>query len=146
MRSPYRLYRLWDSPALFAASISTVSTPFGALYTWALPLATATSANVPPTTTPTNLPPTPTIVIDQPIVDTPTPRPVETSAPLQDPDEEDVSVLPIPRVEGFSTLPLRNACLYGAALMFSVFVFFGFLSVLRLFIVGFFDRRRLKRK
>ncbi|HRV96574.1 MAG TPA: hypothetical protein P5526_30745, partial [Anaerolineae bacterium] len=35
---------------------------------------------VEPTITPTDLPPTPTIIIDQPIVDTPTPRPVATSA------------------------------------------------------------------
>lgn len=94
-----------------------------------------------PTVTPTPLPPTPTIVVEQPIVDTPTPRPVETSAPLKDPDE---TTSFIPTVTGFSLLPLRDACLYGAGIMFSVFLLFGFLSALRLFIQGFMDRRRRK--
>lgn len=94
-----------------------------------------------PTVTPTPLPPTPTIVVEQPIVDTPTPRPVETSAPLTDPDE---TTSFIPTVTGFSLLPLRDACLYGAGIMFSVFLLFGFLSALRMFIQGFMDRRRRK--
>ncbi len=95
-----------------------------------------------PTVTPTDLPPTPTIVIDQPIVDTPTPRPVATSPPLEDPEAESGSF--IPTVSGFSVSPLRDACLYGAVLMLSVFLLFGFLSALRMFIKGFVDRRRHK--
>ncbi len=96
-----------------------------------------------PTSTPTDVPPTATIVIEQPVVDTPTPRPVETSAPLQDPEASGDSFMPA--VSGFSVFPLRDACLYGAGVMLSVFLLFGFLSVLRLFFKGFIDRRRLKK-
>lgn len=92
-----------------------------------------------PTETPTPLPPTPTVSIEQPIVDTPTPRPVETSAPLQDPEE--VTSF-IPTVTGFSLSPLRDACLYGAGIMLSVFLLFGFLAALRTFIMGFIHRMR----
>lgn len=92
-----------------------------------------------PTETPTPLPPTPTVSIEQPIVDTPTPRPVETSAPLKDPEE---TTSFIPTVTGFSLSPLRDACLYGAGVMFSVFLLFGFLAALRTFIVGFIHRIR----
>ncbi len=111
------------------------------------PISTDTPAAAPieevtPTVTPTSLPPTPTIVIDQPIVDTPTPRPVETSAPLADPAEDSGSF--IPTVTGFSVSPLITACLYGAGLMLAVFLLFGFLSALRAFIKGFMDRRRFK--
>ena len=102
--------------------------------------ATATPAT--PTATPTELPPTPAIVIEQPIVDTPTPRPVPTSPPLEDPEEESQSF--IPTVSGFSFSPLVTACLYGGGLMMAVFLMFGFLSALRAFIKGFVDRRRLK--
>src|SRR5262245_6744794 len=94
---------------------------------------------VTPTVTPTDLPPSPTIVIDQPIVDTPTPRPVETSTPLENPDENQSF---IPTVTGFSLTPLRDACLYGGLLMIGIFVLFGFLSALRMFILGFVNRRR----
>lgn len=92
-----------------------------------------------PTVTPTDLPPTPTIVIEQPVVDTPTPRPVATSPPLENPDDD--SSL-IPTVSGFSLSPLRNACIYGGGIMLSVFLLFGFLAALRLFIQGFIDRIR----
>lgn len=95
-----------------------------------------------PTITPTPLPPTPTIVVEQPIVNTPTPRPVETSAPLQDPDEGSSF---IPTVSGFSLFPLRDACLYGGGLMLSLFLLFGFLAALRIFIQGFIDRLRQRR-
>lgn len=105
------------------------------------PTATPTSESVTPTITPTDLPPTPTIVIEQPIVDTPTPRPVATSPPLEDPDE---STSFIPTVSDFSVIPLRDACLYGAGIMLSVFVLFGFFSALRMFIMGFINRRRRK--
>lgn len=107
------------------------------------PTPTVAQENVPsaPTETPTPLPPTPTIVVEQPVVDTPTPRPVETSAPLEDPEE---TTSFIPTVTGFSLSPLRDACLYGAGIMFSVFLLFGFLSALRMFIQGFMDRRGRK--
>ena len=106
------------------------------------PTATPTSQFVNPTITPTDIPPTPTIVIEQPIVDTPTPRPVETSAPLENPEDDGSSI--IPTVRGFSVIPLRDACLYGVGIMLSLFVLFGFLSALRMFIMGFVNRRRRK--
>lgn len=93
----------------------------------------------PPTVTPTPLPPTASIIIEQPVVDTPTPRPVATLPPLEDPDE---TTSFIPTISGFSMTPLRSACLYGGGLMMSLFVFFGFLSALRLLILGFMNRRR----
>lgn len=105
------------------------------------PTPTPTSESVTPTITPTDLPPTPTIVIDQPIVDTPTPRPVATSPPLEDPDENTSF---IPTVSDFSVIPLRDACLYGAGIMLGVFVLFGFFSALRMFIMGFINRHRRK--
>lgn len=105
------------------------------------PTATPTSQSVVPTITPTDLPPTPTIVIEQPVVDTPTPRPIETSSPLENPDENDSF---IPTVSDFSVVPLRDACLYGAGIMLSIFVLFGFFSALRMFIMGFINRRRRK--
>ena len=100
------------------------------------PLPSLESTPPAPTITPTALPPTPTIVIDQPIVDTPTPRPVPTSPPLEDP-EESSSI--IPTVSGFSTTPLADACLYGGGVMVSIFLLFGFLAALRTFIRGFID-------
>jgi hypothetical protein len=96
-----------------------------------------------PTVTPTDVPPTPTIVIDQPVVDTPTPRPVETSPPLEDPEE---SKSLIPSVSGFSLTPLRDTCIYGAGIMLGIFLFFGFLAALRTFIRGFIDLIRRLRK
>ena len=89
-----------------------------------------------PTVTPTDLPPTPPIVIEQPVVDTPTPRPVPTSPPLEDPDE---SRSFIPTVSGFSMAPLTDACLYGGGVMLGVFLLFAFLAALRTFIRGFVD-------
>lgn len=112
------------------------------------PVATATPTPAPvqeevvpaaPTETPTPLPPTPTVLVEQPIVNTPTPRPVETSAPLEDPAE---TTSFIPTVTGFSLSPLRDACIYGAGIMLSVFLLFGFLAALRTFIQGFIDRFR----
>jgi hypothetical protein len=94
----------------------------------------------PPTVTPTALPPTPTIVIEQPIVDTPTPRAIATTPPLQDPEAEDASL--IPTVSGFSFSPLRDACMYGGGLMLVIFLLFGFLSALRQIVVGIINRRR----
>ena len=95
-----------------------------------------------PTITPTNVPSTPTIVIEQPVVDTPTPRPVETSPPLEDPDENRSF---LPSVAGFSLAPLRDTCIYGAGIMLGIFLLFGFLSALRIFIQGFVDRLRRRR-
>jgi hypothetical protein len=95
-----------------------------------------------PTATPTDLPPTPIIVIEQPIVETATPRPVETSAPLEDPEEANGSF--VPRVSGFSVIPLQDACLFGGGIMLILFLFFGFLSALRMFVNGFIERRRRK--
>ena len=103
------------------------------------PEVTPTAATTIPTVTPTPLPPTPTILIEQPIVDTPTPRPVETSAPLEDPDENRSF---IPEVTGFSFSPLRDACIYGGGLMLGLFLVFGFMASLRIFTKGFVDRIR----
>lgn len=94
-----------------------------------------------PTVTPTDLPPTPTIAIEQPVVDTPTPRPTETPVPLADPDEGGSL---IPAVTGFSLSPLQDACLFGAGVMLSVFLLFGFLAALRTFIIGFIDQWQRK--
>lgn len=96
----------------------------------------------PPTATPTPLPPTPTILVEQPVVDTPTPRPSENTAPLQDPDEPSSF---IPTVSGFSLLSFRDACLYGGGLMLGIFLLFGFLAALRTFIQGFIDRFKQRR-
>ncbi len=93
----------------------------------------------PPTATSTPLPPTPTVLVEQPVVDTPTPRPAETTVPLQNPDEPSSFV---PTVSGFSLLSLRDACLYGGGLMLGIFLLFGFLAALRTFIQGFVDRLR----
>jgi hypothetical protein len=104
------------------------------------PAADSAEPTRPPTVTPTALPPTPTIVIEQPIVDTPTPRAIPTTPPLEDPDESDSSL--IPTVSGFSVSPLRDACFYGGGLMLVVFLFFGFLSALRQIVIGIINRRR----
>ena len=104
---------------------------------------TATSPYIVLTPTSTPLPATPTIKVDQPVVETPTPRPlVPTSPPLEDPDSKSTF---IPSVIGFSFTPLRSACLYGAGIMLSVFLLFGFLAALRTFIRGFIDQIRRRR-
>jgi hypothetical protein len=110
-----------------------------------IPTATPETQETPtPTITPTALPSTPTVVIEQPVVETPTPRPIETSAPLQNPAEQK-SLLP--SVSGFALSPLRDTCLYGAGLMLGLFLLFGFLAALRTFIQGFIDAlRRYRRK
>jgi len=96
----------------------------------------------PPTATFTPLPPTPTITIDQPVVETPTPRPaVPTTPPLKDPEAEQSFV---PNVTGFSFSPLRDACIYGAGLMLVIFLSFAFLSALRQIILNFMERQRRK--
>ncbi len=109
-----------------------------------IPTATPATQETPrPTITPTALPATPTVMIDQPVVETPTPRPVETSAPLQNPAEQK-SLLP--SVSGFSLSPLRDTCIYGAGLMLGLFLLFGFLAALRTFIQGFVDALRRRRR
>lgn len=116
----------------------------------ATPLATATTINfatlLPEISTNTPLPPTetPRVIIEGPIVDTPTPRPTATSTPtlvgptLVAPDSGS-SVLP--SVEGISFSPLRNAFMYGCGLMLVIFLFFGFLSALRMVFKGFVQRQ-----
>ena len=103
------------------------------------PAPTPTLQTLIPTVTPTDLPPTPAIIIEQPIVETPTPRPVLTPPSLEDPDEGGSF---IPEIRGISMAAFRNACLFGGGLMFVVFLFFGFLSALRMFIYGFIQSRR----
>jgi hypothetical protein len=115
--------------------------------TQSLPTDTPTVASVEeivpgiPTETPTPLPPTPTVIVEQPIVETPTPRAIETTEPLEDPNELTSFV---PTVTGFALSPLKDACIYGAGIMLSVFLLFGFLAALRVFVMGFIDRIRRK--
>ncbi len=114
------------------------------------PLITATIALTKPNVTesppPTPLAATATITptavrIDLPVVETATPRPtaVATVIPLPDPAQKETL---IPEIKGFALDPLRDACLYGAGVMLTVFLLFGFLSTLRFFIQSFIDRRR----
>lgn len=94
-----------------------------------------------PTATPTALPPTPTIVIEVPVDDTPTPRPLTITQALPTPRPDTVSTLPIPTVV-LDTAPLKAALLWGAGGMVMIFLTFGLLSALRLFLLGFFERRK----
>jgi len=92
-----------------------------------------------PTATPIPPTPTPEVTIEQPIVDTPTPRPSETPAgPSLEPTQSSL----IPKIQNISTVPLIDAFLYGAGLMLTVFLLFGFFSALRMVIQGFIDRRK----
>lgn len=112
------------------------------------PTETATSlapAVAPPTITPTPLPPTPTVVIAQPVVDTPTPRPLAVVGALPTPRPTSSGAIPLPNVE-VDTSQLRSGCLWGAGAMLIVFLFFGFLSAMRVFILGFADRTRGRRR
>jgi len=97
-----------------------------------------------PTITPTSLPPTPTVVIEQPVVDTPTPRPLALVGELPTPRPTSSGAIPIPNVE-VDTAPLKSGCLWGAGGMFIIFLFFGFLSAIRTFVMGFADRTRGRR-
>lgn len=116
----------------------------------ATPLATATTINfatlLPEISTNTPLPPTetPRVIIEGPIVDTPTPRPTATSTPtlvgptLVAPDSGS-SI--IPSVDVIPWAALRNAFMYGCGLMLVIFLFFGFLSALRMVFKGFVQRQ-----
>jgi hypothetical protein len=91
----------------------------------------------------TTVPPTPTatVLIDQPIVETPTPRPSETPTgpALADPSEPTSR---IPTVTGLSLFELQGAFIYGMGFMLSIFLLFGFFSALRLVIRGFMPQNK----
>ncbi len=117
----------------------------------AVPTETPTpSASATPTNTPTPLPPTPTIVIELPTPEaTPTPRALTVTETLPTPEPTGEGGLPIPKVK-VDTSPLKSACLLGAGGMLVIFLFFGFLSAIRLAVLGFAKRtgrgrRRRKR-
>ncbi|MFQ5613378.1 MAG: hypothetical protein ACE5H9_14725 [Anaerolineae bacterium] len=95
-------------------------------------------ASITPTITPTPLPPTPTVVIDQPVIDTPTPRLLPTPESLP---TVSASASGLPSIS-FDFAPLQAACVWGGGTMLGVFFLFGFLSALRTFIKGFIDRLR----
>jgi hypothetical protein len=98
----------------------------------------------PPTITPTPLPPTPTILIDQPNVPTATPRALAVVGELPTPRPTNSSALPLPTVE-VDTAPFLSSCVLGAGAILILFIFFGFLSALRTFIMGFADRTKGRR-
>lgn len=102
------------------------------------------SASATPTVTPTPLPPTPTIIIEVP-VDTPTPRPMTATEIFATPKPGDTELIPIPKVE-LDTSPLKSSCLLGAGGILIIFVFFGFLSAIRLVVLGFAKRGKRRRK
>jgi len=108
----------------------------GALTATVLPL-------LPDLPTTTVIPPTPTatVLIDQPIVETPTPRPSETPTgpALADPSEPTSR---IPTVTGLSIFELQGAFIYGMGFMLSIFLLFGFFSALRLVIRGFMPQNK----
>jgi hypothetical protein len=112
------------------------------------PVATKLSLTETPTNTPIPPTATPTVLIEQPIVDTPTPRPTGVSTTPEassdeneDKDNEDPFSI---KVQGISFPPLRDAFLYGAGAMLSIFILFGFLSTLRIVFQGFIDNRNKK--
>ncbi|HEY86045.1 MAG TPA: hypothetical protein G4N96_13135 [Chloroflexi bacterium] len=98
-----------------------------------------------PTQTPTPLPPTPTIVIEVPFNETPTPRPLTITQALPTPRPDNAPILPIPKIKMDAT-PLKSACLMGAGGILALFLLFGFLSAIRLMVLGFAKRTRRKRK
>ncbi len=106
----------------------------------AVPTETPTpSASPTPTVTPTPLPPTPTIVIELPTPDaTATPRVLTVTETLPTP-KPTAEGLPIPKVK-LDASPLKSACLLGAGGMLVIFLFFGFLSAIRLVVLGFAKR------
>jgi hypothetical protein len=98
-----------------------------------------------PTITPTPLPPTPTILIDQPNVPTSTPRALAVVGELPTPRPTNSSGLPLPTVE-VDTAPFLSSCVLGAGGILILFIFFGFLSALRTFVMGFADRTKGRRR
>ncbi len=110
----------------------------------AVPTETPTpSASPTPTVTPTPLPPTPTIVIEIPL-DTPTPRPLTMTEVLPTPKPSGEG-LPIPKVK-VDTSPLKSAFMLGAGGMLALFLLFGFLSAIRLVVLGFAKRTKRPRR
>ncbi len=96
-----------------------------------------------PTQTPTPLPPTPTIVIEVPFDETPTPRPLTITQELPTPRPANAPILPKIKMDA---TPLKSACLIGAGGILALFLLFGFLSAIRLMVLGFAKRTRRKRK
>jgi len=103
------------------------------------------SASATPTVTPTPLPPTPTIVIEVPVEETPTPRPLTSTQALPTPRPGDESIIPIPKVS-LDTSALKSSCLLGAGGILALFLLFGFLSAIRLVVLGFAKRTNRRRK
>lgn len=91
-----------------------------------------------PTITPTPLPPTPTVIIEQPVVPTPTPRPTATPGPLLAPEEATSPV------SAFNPARLGGAFCYGAALAVGAFAVIGALALVRKALLGLWNliRRR----
>ncbi len=111
----------------------------------AVPTETPTAAaSATPTNTPTPLPPTPTIVIELTVDDTPTPRPLTVTEVLPTP-KSTAEGLPIPKVK-VDTSPLKSALLLGGGGMLVIFLFFGFLSAVRLVVLGFAKRTGRRRR
>ena len=96
-----------------------------------------------PTQTPTPLPPTPTIVVEVPFDQTPTPRPLTITQVLPTPRSADAPILPIPKIK-MNAAPLKSACLMGGGGILALFLLFGFLSAIRLVVLGFAKQRRKK--
>ena len=92
------------------------------------------------TVTPTPLEPTPTILIEVP-VETATPRPLTVTNTLPTPRPDGGSMIPIPKVS-MDTSSIKGSCLAGAGGILALFLFFGFLSAIRLVILGFAKRIR----
>ncbi len=117
-----------NTPAVITPTFSIT-----ALQTITIQATTPTATPLPPTTTPT-------VQVELPVIETATPRPTEapTVVPLDDPAQKETL---IPTIKGFSLSPLRDAFLYGAGIMLSIFLLFGFFSALRFFIKSFIDRK-----
>lgn len=110
----------------------------------AVPTETPTpSASATPTVTPTPLPPTPTIIIELPVESTATPRALTMTQTLPTPKPTSEG-LPIPKVKVDSS-PLKSAFIIGAGGMLALFLLFGFLSAIRLVVMGFAKRTRRRR-
>lgn len=96
-----------------------------------------------PTVTPTALPPTPTIIIEVPVEATATPRTLIAPEDLPTPRPAGDGLIPIPKVI-LDTSSLQSSCLWGGGGMLVLFLFFGFLSAIRLVVLGF--AKRIRRK
>jgi hypothetical protein len=98
-----------------------------------------------PTITPTSIPPTLTVIVEQPVVDTATPRALVLAGELPTPRPTSEGSLPIPDVI-IDTAPIKSGCLWGGGAILLVFLFFGFLSAIRVFVMGFVDRTSHRRR